>query len=134
MSLIESGPSGKVKKTIKLWHLDTDYLKSWIHGRISWPAGEPGAWHLHQDTEEDYCKQIVAEELLVRSSGRRVWIVKNRDNHYLDAEVNALAAAMTLQVHALRRAPEAPADPEDPVPAPSPPARRSNPFVRGWRP
>jgi phage terminase large subunit GpA-like protein len=90
-----------MKTTTQLWHLDTDYLKSWIHGRIRWPVGEPGGWHLHQDTDEDYCRQLVSEQLLVKASGRRVWIVRSRDNHYLDAEANALAAALTLQVQSL---------------------------------
>jgi hypothetical protein len=40
--------------------------------------------------------------LLVKPSGRRIWLVRNRDNHYLDAEVNALAAALTLQVQSLQ--------------------------------
>jgi phage terminase large subunit GpA-like protein len=100
-SLIETSPSGRMKTTTQLWHLDTDYLKSWIHGRIRWPVGEPGGWHLHQDTDEDYCRQLVSEQLLVKASGRRVWIVRSRDNHYLDAEANALAAALTLQVQSL---------------------------------
>ncbi len=100
-SLIETTPSGRMRHTTQLWHLDTDYLKSWIHGRVRWPVGEPGGWHLHEGTDEDYCRQIVSEQLLVKASGRRIWIVRNRANHYLDAEVNALAAALTLQVHSL---------------------------------
>jgi phage terminase large subunit GpA-like protein len=90
---------------MQLWHLDSDYLKSWVHGRIRWPVGEVGAWHLYQDTDEDYCRQVVAEQLLIKPSGRRVWLVKNRSNHYLDAETNALAAALTLQIQSLRQLP-----------------------------
>jgi phage terminase large subunit GpA-like protein len=104
-SQIEVAPSGRVRQTMQLWHLDSDYLKSWVHGRIRWPVGEIGAWHLYQDTDEDYCRQVVAEQLLIKPSGRRVWLVKNRSNHYLDAETNALAAALTLQIQSLRQLP-----------------------------
>lgn len=90
-----------IKGGVKLWHLDTDHLKSWIFARIRWPDDQPGGWHLHADADEDYCRQIVSEELLIKPSGKRIWLRRSRDNHYLDAEVNALAAAMSLQVHAL---------------------------------
>ncbi|MCO5759965.1 MAG: phage terminase large subunit family protein [Chromatiaceae bacterium] len=110
-SLIETTPSGRLRQTIQLWHLDTDYAKAWIHGRVRWPPGEAGGWHLPSDTGEDYCRQIVSEQLLTKPSGRRVWLVKNRDNHYLDCEVNALAAALTLQVQSL---PELPPEVEVP--------------------
>lgn len=101
---IDVSIAGRVLKGgVKLFHLDTDYLKTWIHSRIRWPSGEPGGWHLHADTDEDYCRQIVSEELVVKPSGRRIWLRRAKDNHYLDAEANALAAAITLQVHALPR-------------------------------
>jgi hypothetical protein len=37
-----------------------------------------------------------------------MWVKNYHDNHYLDCEVNAFAAAMTLQVHALQPLPDAP--------------------------
>lgn len=102
-SMIDVNSAGKVLKGgLQLWHLHTDHLKSWIHSRIRWPDHQPGGFHLHSDTTEDYCKQITAEQVLVKSSGKRVWVKIREDNHYLDCEVNALAAAKTLQVEALR--------------------------------
>lgn len=92
-----------IKGGVKLWHLDTDHLKSWLFVRIRWPQDQPGGWWIHADADEDYCRQIVSEELLVKPSGRRIWLRRSRENHYLDAEVNALAAGISLQVHSLQQ-------------------------------
>lgn len=102
-SSIDMTESGRViKGAIKLWHLNTDYLKRQIHARILWPQGEPGEWTLNRETDDDYCHQIVAEELVKTASDKFIWSLRSRDNHYLDCEVNALAAAMTLQAHTLK--------------------------------
>lgn len=85
---------------LKLWHLNTDYLKSIIHGRLRWPEGEAGEWLLHRDADPDYARQVVAESVFVSSSGHRKW-KRRGDNHYLDCEVNALAAALSLHLEAL---------------------------------
>jgi len=92
-----------IKQGVKLFHLNTDYFKRWLHGRIRWPKDQPGGWHLHVQTTEDFCRQIVSEELLLKASGRSTWIRKSRNNHYLDACVNATAAAHSLNVHTLQR-------------------------------
>lgn len=98
-----------IKGGIRLYHLNTDYLKRWLHSRVRWPAGDPGGWHLHREATEDYCKQIVSEELVVKPSGAFVWIKRRADNHYLDCEVNALAAAIVAGVETLN----APKKPDD---------------------
>lgn len=90
-----------VKQGVKLAHLDTDFFKRWIHSRIRWPAGEPGEWHLYRDTTEDYCRQLVAEELMLKASGRATWIKRSNDNHFLDCEVGATAAAWSLNAFKL---------------------------------
>lgn len=110
-----------IKGGVKLYHLDTDYMKSWLYARIRWPAGEPGGFHLHNETDEDYCRQIVSEALVLKPSGRRLWVQVSRDNHYLDCEVNAFAAAMTLQVHALRALPAQTTAQQQPEQAATPP-------------
>jgi phage terminase large subunit GpA-like protein len=94
--------SGKTHRGgLQLWHIDTDYYKSWLHSRINWPEGEPGGFHLERTCDDDYCKQMTAEEVLTMPSGRRVWRKLREDNHYLDCEVNAAAAASKMQVHTL---------------------------------
>jgi phage terminase large subunit GpA-like protein len=91
-----------IKAGVKLWHVNTDYFKSQVYSRIRWPLDQPGGWHLHEETDEDYCRQLVAESRVVKPSGRHVWVRNYKDNHYLDCEVLAFAAATSLQVHALR--------------------------------
>ena len=91
-----------VKNGVRLFHINTDYFKRWIHGRIRWPEGQTGGWHLHHATTEDYCKQIVSEELVLKASGKATWVRKSRNNHFLDCEVNATAAATSINVHRLQ--------------------------------
>lgn len=101
-----------VKNGVRLYRLNTDYFKRWIHGRIRWPEDQPGGWHLHSATTEDYCKQIVSEQMVLKASGRATWVRKSRSNHYLDCEVNATAAAHTLNVHKLGPSNGAPPEPK----------------------
>lgn len=124
-SLIDVTLGGKVyKKGLQLWHLNTDYFKSFVHGRLEWPAGEPGGWHLYSDVSEDYCQQITAEARVVKPSGHFAWIQIRRDNHFLDCESMQVAAAHMLGLHLLakpahRTRPGAPAAPTPSSTAPS---------------
>lgn len=94
---------GKViKNGLQLWHLDSDYFKSWVHSRINWPETESGAFHLPIDATDDYCQQLVAEQRLVKATGRATWIKTSVDNHYLDAEALNAAAAHSLSLHTLK--------------------------------
>lgn len=116
---------GKVKKSaMQIWHLDSDYVKSWVHGRLNWPMGEPGAFHISQDASDDYCMQLVAESRVVKASGAATWVQIRKDNHFLDAE--ALAAAGAMMLHAHLAQPAAAAVPGSPPPQPP---RGSNPAI-----
>jgi phage terminase large subunit GpA-like protein len=86
---------------VNLVGFDTDHFKTSLHIRIRWPQLEPGAWHTHADIDEDYCRQVVAEEVVTTPGGKRVWVDHNRPNHYGDCEVLALVAARTLTLEAL---------------------------------
>lgn len=121
---------GKSKYGLDLVHLDSDFFKSWVHQRVSWPVDEPGAWHLHQEVDEDYCRQIVSEVRVKKPNGKVTWVPRTKRNHYLDAEALAYAAAYMLGVQRLvsRRdgRPGARNEPEDdeedngPEPTPGP--------------
>ena len=91
-----------VKKGLQLWHVDASYFKAWIHSRIDWPIGEPGAWLLPTDVSDEYCKQVVAESRIKLPNGRSIWKKHTPDNHYLDAEVLATAGAYMLQIHRMQ--------------------------------
>lgn len=90
------------RRGLVLLHLDTDHYKSWVHGRLAWPDGEPGGWHLPQDIDEDYCKQIVAESRVIKPSGKAVWLRLSKENHKLDCEMMQAAAADFYRVWAMK--------------------------------
>lgn len=106
LSAIDVTLAGKtIKQGLQLIHVDSDFMKSWIHARIDWPDDQPGGWHLARDTTDDFCQQIVAEGRVVLPSGRARWLRTRRDNHYLDAESLNTAAAYAMNVHLLTDAP-----------------------------
>lgn len=124
---------------LDLVRLDSDVLKSWVHSRVRWPAGQPGGWHLPLDASEDYCRQVVSEARMRKPGGGSMWIRRSRHNHYLDAEALAYGAAKMLGLERVRveggpppaepeaapleaaeAAPEAVPEPEAPEPTPTP--------------
>lgn len=110
-STIEVTQQGTQKKFgLELIRLDPDHWKSFVHERLKWPIDQPGAWHLHKDVTEDYCRQLVAEARIVLPTGKAQWIERSRENHYLDAEALAAAAGYMLNVQHLRGGPSPSAD------------------------
>lgn len=102
-SKIEVTQQGTTSKYgLDLIRLDPDHWKSFVHERLEWPPDQPGAWHIGQDATEDYCKQLIAEARIIAPSGKPQWIERSRENHYLDAEALAAAAAHMLNVTYLR--------------------------------
>jgi len=100
---IEVTQQGKVAPYgLELIRLDTDHWKSFVHERLRWPHDQPGAWHIHNDISEDYCRQLVAEARVMTPSGKPQWVQRSRENHYLDAEAMAAAAGYMLNVQHLR--------------------------------
>lgn len=99
---------------LQLIHMDSDYFKSWVHGRLERSDDMPGGWHLPEDTTEDYCKQIVAETKVPKPSGRSVWVVLKKNNHKLDCEAMQAAGAEWLKYHQIITNSE----PEPPTPNP----------------
>ena len=142
-SLIDVTFRGKtIKRGLQLWHMDSDYFKSWVHSRLQWPVDQPGAWHLPQDITDDYCQQVTAEARTVKPSGRVAWVKVRKDNHYLDCEAINVAVAHSLGVHRVRppkakTADEAAAKEPIEAEAPDPPRpqqqrRPHQPRRRGW--
>lgn len=97
-----------IKNGQNLWHVDSGYFKSLIHSRIDWPQDQPGAWQLPADVPEEYARQIIAESKITLPSGKVVWKRHDRENHALDCEVYAAAAARMLGVDRMRKRHTAP--------------------------
>jgi phage terminase large subunit GpA-like protein len=139
------------KQGLQLWHLDTDFFKSWVHSRLEWPAAQPGGWWVPEDVSDDYCQQLTAEARTVKPTGQAVWIRIRRENHFLDCEAGNVAMAYSLGLHRVRRkkpnADEAVATSETKSRDVSPPSSeaekrtvrrpqrlpRSAGWVKGWR-
>lgn len=149
VSKIEVKPDGKRPKySINLAWLSTDFFKSLVLSRVRTPMTATGAWYVHSDIDEDFCKQMVSEVRVIEA-GKPKWLQKSRANHFLDCEAMVAAMAYTLNV---QRIPEgvtrsgakqvSPSDPEtqdasevanpqdQPAPPQTPPAARSGSDLR----
>jgi phage terminase large subunit GpA-like protein len=104
-SKIEVNRKGTAEKYgLDMFRLDTDHWKSFVHERLSWNPEIPGAWFTSHEASDDYFKQVVAETRVIQD-GKPKWLQLHRDNHYLDCEAMAAAAAYLLNAQYLR-APE----------------------------
>lgn len=98
VSRIEVKPDGKTARySIELIWLSTDFFKSLVMSRIKTPIGVPGAFYVHSDISEDYCRQVASEARTV-TDGKPVWVKRHRDNHFLDCEAMLAAAAYSINV------------------------------------
>jgi len=105
-SSIDRLPDGtKLARSLKLAIVDGHYFKGMLFHRLGIAEGEPGYWHLHARTGDDYARQIVSEVLVqevdARGRAREYWKQVRRDNHYLDCEVEQLAASHLLGVRSV---------------------------------
>lgn len=85
--------------------VDGGKYKDMIASRLLKDKGN-GRWLVYKDCDEEYAKQVTAEHKVNEKSGNRtiqVWQQKtsHADNHYLDCEVYAFAAADILGVRTL---------------------------------
>lgn len=131
VSKIEVKPDGKkALYSIDLVTLSTDFFKSLVVSRIRTPMDVAGAFHVHEQVSEDYCKQLTSEARVV-VEGKPVWVKRSRHNHFLDCEALCAAIGYAMNVQRIpegverRTAAELPADPGDPSagdpPSPPPP-------------
>jgi len=84
---------------------DAGKYKDMIHGRLRKENGN-GSWMVYKDCDEEYAQQITSEHKIVERKGGvdiSKWVKKhgNSQNHLLDCEVYAAAAADVLQVRSL---------------------------------
>lgn len=91
--------------------VDGDQFKDSIAARMGRKAGT-GAWMVYKGCDAEYAKQVTAEhkvwEKAANGSRRLKWVLKtsHADNHYLDCEVYAMAAAELMGVRSLHLIPE----------------------------
>ena len=92
---LDQTPSGKpIPGGLQVILLDTDAWKNAYHYRLRQAIdGGSMAAYLHSETGTDYARQIMAEELRINVKGQQEWVRVKPDNHYLDAEILAMAVA-----------------------------------------
>ena len=91
VTTVDHRPDGRSRRrAVKLRTLDTGYFKDSLIG-----LQDRGAWHLPDDIDQDYLEQLASEAKVLDEKGRERWEVRQSGapNHFLDAEVYALAAA-----------------------------------------
>ena len=99
-TVLDTKPNGSRASAygVDLIKIDTDWAKSWVHERIRWPEDVPGGWHISIEASEDYCRQVVSESRARKFTGGYTWIASSKNNHYLDTEALAFAAAFQIGV------------------------------------
>lgn len=86
--------------------VDGGKYKDMIASRMRRENGS-GSWMVYKGCDEEYAEQVTAEHKILVKNGngksQLKWVPKHNhaDNHYLDAEVYAMAAADTLGVRML---------------------------------
>ena len=92
---------------MRLIIVDGDKYKDMIAGRMRKPNGT-GSWMVYHGVDPEYCEQVtsehkVAERTASGSKGNLKWRPKHShpNNHYLDCEVYAAAAADLCHVREL---------------------------------
>jgi len=81
---------------VKLLRVDVTYYKNQLAGKLEIAPEDPGAFHLHEETTEEYARQMCAEYI---DPDKQIWVCpENRANHFWDCEVLCLAAADLLRV------------------------------------
>lgn len=102
VSKIEVRPDGsKLPWSINLVHINTDFFKSLVQSRLRLPQDHPGAFFVHNDADEDYARQIVSEVRVLGDKLKPEWVKRQKDNHFLDCEALAAAAAYSLNVQSI---------------------------------
>lgn len=99
-SLIDVTYRGQThKQGLQLWHLDSDYFKSWVQNALTVAEHQPRRFWVPQDITDDYCMQLTSEARVPKPSGLAVWVKIRSENHFLDCEAINVAMAQSLGFH-----------------------------------
>lgn len=85
---------------LNLYHVNTRAFKDRLQRFVKADDGDPGAWHLHRDTTQEYVDHLTSEHLAPKGNGRAyTWQPRSegRPNHLLDCETYILALSEALE-------------------------------------
>ena len=90
------GSSKKIPGGLVLLRADVNYFKNQLSGKLAIKPDDPGAWHYHAETTQEWARQMCAE---VIDEKKGVWVnPKDRANHGWDCSVYNLVAAEVIGV------------------------------------
>ncbi|WP_320416946.1 terminase gpA endonuclease subunit [Candidatus Velamenicoccus archaeovorus] len=105
---INSRTGAVIPGGLVLWHLNVTQYKDKINRLVT--SRDPVKWHIFKNPGEEYLAQFTSEHKILirnRTTGRakEVWQKKKEAsaNHFLDAEVYALAAADIIRALNIRK-------------------------------
>ena len=80
---------------LKLLRADVNYFKNVLAGKLAVSGADPGAWHLHAETTEEWARHLCAEYI----NDKGLWeCPPSKANHGWDCSVYNLVAATVLGV------------------------------------
>ena len=98
----------------RLYSVDADFWKSWIHAALLAPAGRPGSLqlfgddpHKHRHFAQHMTAEIWTREWRPGKGWLEFWDQRSRHNHWLDATSLSAAAASILGLQTVGAAPPA---------------------------
>ncbi len=104
---INSRTGAVIRNGLVLWNLNVNQYKDKLHRLVT--SKDPAKWHLYRDPSDEYLSQFTSEhKILIRNrttgKAKEIWQKKKEAsaNHYLDAEVYALAAADIIRALNMR--------------------------------
>lgn len=102
-ALIETVRMSRPEAKTILWTFKADFFKDRLATLIGAKPGEPGEWCTHREVEDEYVRQMTAEQrVIIREKGKKysTWRPKTETtpNHWFDCEVLNVLAADQLHV------------------------------------
>ena len=94
------GTNKPLPGSIKLYNLNSRHFKDRLAAKLMVDPTDPGAWHLHKDTDLDFARQMCAEG----KDDAGFWTCpKGKANHYWDCSYMEMALVEIAQVKLWRR-------------------------------
>lgn len=89
------GTNKALPNSAQLYTVNATFFKDKLANKLKISPADPGAWHLHKDTDEDFAKQMTAEY----RNQQGLWICpKHKANHLWDCSYMELALVDIAQV------------------------------------
>lgn len=101
-----AGSKKAIPGGLSLYRFSNLYFKNILAGKLEVAPGDPGAWHLHAETTEDWARQLCAETIDPKTMQ---WVqIGSMANHGWDCSVGNILAEEILGLKYIQKPLEAP--------------------------